>query len=333
MTLRHNEFQTRRGPDLRPVFQMLRAALGMILLTCGACALPPKPESYTFRGTTMGGTVLMILCADRPEDAEMAAAAAFARLDALDRIMSDYRPESELMRFSAVSGRAIAVSDDLFRVLDRSIQVARATDGAFDPTIGPVVRLWREARRTGELPSSPEIAEAMTRIGYRLMTLDPGARTVTLHRPGMQLDLGGIGKGFGADEALRTLRAHGITSALVDLGGDIALGDPPPNKAGWSIAIDPVPDGAAAEIRTLSNVGVATSSDQVQFIELGGVRYSHIVDPRTGLGVTNRFSVVVIAPDAATADALASAFSVLGDDAPDTLAEAFGAEVIRSQRK
>ena len=300
------------------------------------CAARMPASMHTFTAPCMGGQVRIVLYAATDAAAEHAAAAAIARLEVLEVVMSDYRPSSELMRLSATSGQAVQVSDDLFRVLERSIEIARASGGAFDPAIGPVVRLWRTARRTGELPPQSAIDEARARSGHEFVELDPRARTVTLHRANMQLDLGGIGKGFGADEALRTLRTHGITSALVDLGGDIAIGDPPPNEAGWRIAFDPQPGDASADMRMLSNVGVATSSDKVQFIELGGVRYSHIVDPRTGIGVTNSAAVIVIAPDAATADALASAISVIGPgDAPESarlsamLANTFGATVLQ----
>ena len=300
-----------------PQLRLLAASLLIALMHAG-CAARVTTSLHSFIAPCMGGQVRIVLYAPTDAAAEHAAAAALARLEVLEEVMSDYRPASELMRLSATSGQAVPVSDDLFRVLARSIEIARASNGAFDPAIGPVVRLWRTARRTGELPPQSAIDEARGRSGHEHLELDARARTVTLHRAHMQLDLGGIGKGFGADEALRTLRAHGITSALVDLGGDIAIGDPPPNETGWRIAFDPRPGDASADMCTLSNVGVATSSDQVQFIELGGVRYSHIVDPRTGLGVTHRTAVVVIAPDAATADALASAISVIGPgDAPE----------------
>jgi thiamine biosynthesis lipoprotein len=214
------------------------------------------------------------------------------------------------------------VSADLFRVLLCSQELAAKTGGAFDVTCGPVVRLWRRARRTGEAPDQTRLAEALELVGHDKLRLDPKARSVALAKPGMQLDLGGIGKGFAADEALAELRRFGVRSALVAAGGDIAVGDPPPGERGWRISIAPLaPDGASPQL-LLRDAGVSTSGDAEQFVEIDGVRYSHIVDPRTGLGVRGQSRVTVVAPDATTSDGLATAISVLGQDEGLRLADA-----------
>lgn len=135
----------------------------------------------------------------------------------------------------------------------------------------------------------------------------------------MQLDLGGIGKGFAADAALAVLASSGAPRCLVNHGGDIAAGDAPPGATGWRVALD----AAAGTMITLCNDAVATSGDAEQFVEFGGVRYSHIVDPSTGLGLTHRTQVTVIADDATTADALASALSVMGPERTDALLRSF----------
>lgn len=256
----------------------------------------------------MGSWVKVVVYCESADAATRALTAAFDEVARLDAIMSDYRPRSELMKLCDKAGTGpVRVSDDLLAILTKAQQIARQSGGAFDVTVGPCVRLWRQARKTGVMPDPDELARARTLIGYQLVELDEVARTVTLTRPGMRLDLGGIAKGDAADHALAVMADLGVTRALVDAGGDIALGDPPPGRDGWRVAI-----AGGGGTLVLTNTGIATSGDTEQFIEINGTRYSHIVDPRTGVGLTSRVQVTVIAPDAGSADALASAVSVLG---------------------
>jgi thiamine biosynthesis lipoprotein len=268
----------------------------------------------------MGLPVRIRLCSPEHASAAAAADAAFARIAALDRAMSDYRPDSELRGIAAAAGRPISVSADLLAVLERAVDVARRTDGAFDPTVGPLVSLWREARATGRLPDRSALEAAQSHVGWGKLELDITNRTVRLHDSRMQLDLGGIAKGYILQQAVRTLTARGATCALVEAGGDIVVGDPPPGRDGWQIDAD----GADAEFRQrasrLKGAALATSGPTAQFLEVDGVRYSHVVDPRSGIGVTNGLVAHVIADDAATADALATALTVVGSkDAPAVL--------------
>jgi thiamine biosynthesis lipoprotein len=260
-----------------------------------------------------------VLHAPDEVSAKKAARAAFDRIAELDSVLSDYRPDSELMRVCTEghTGRR-TVTPDLYRVLRRASDIAVLSDGAFDVTVGPLVRLWRQARHEHRLPDPASIAAAMDRVGHTLLLVDDTSPTIQLLRPGMLLDLGGIGKGFAADETLAMLAAAGYTRSLVDIGGDIAVGDPPPGVTGWRISTDD-----SQKPLHLVNCGVATSGDTEQFVEIDGIRYSHIVDPRTGLGLTNRVTVTVIARDATTADALASAVSVLGPGRGDALLDRF----------
>ncbi len=263
----------------------------------------------------MGTRFRIVLYAPDAEIARGAAQAAFARIAELEDAMSDYREESELMRLCRrAGGPPVRVGDDLFRILRISRDWAAAADGAFDPTAGPVIRLWRRARRTRELPAKGDLRAARALTGWRRMHLDPVAQTVRLERAGMQLDLGGIAKGFAADEALRRLAQAGLERALVVAGGDIVAGEAPPGEAGWKIGVLPFAanGGPTADQLVLRRAAVSTSGDAEQFVEIGGVRYSHIVDPRTGLGVAGRSSVTVRAPDGTTSDAAATALSVLG---------------------
>jgi FAD:protein FMN transferase len=254
--------------------------------------------------------------------AERACTAAFARFAELEAIMSDYRPDSELMRLcSKTPGVPVRVSRELFTVLERSQELARRSGGAFDVTCGPVVKLWREARKTGKMPSVSALADARRHVGYRRLVLHNASSTAELKMKGMQLDLGGIAKGYACDEALRVMRQHGVTRAMVEAGGDIAVSGAPPGEKGWRIEGPALPGGEAV----LANQAISTSGDAEQFVEIGGKRYSHIVDPRTGVGVTNRVQATVIAPNGLTTDPLATALCVLGEAKGKSLARQYGA--------
>jgi thiamine biosynthesis lipoprotein len=226
--------------------------------------------------------------------------AAFARIAKLDEELSDYKPDSELNLLCRTHGEPVKVSEDLFRVLEASVKLSALTDGAFDATIGPVTHLWR----LGKLPD----VETMGRVGWRNVVLDKKHRTVELRLSGMQLDFGAIAKGYAADEALKTLRGLGVTRALIAVSGDIVAGDAPPGTKGWRIGLEP----AGGEI-LLRSAAVSTSGDTEQSREIGGVRYSHIIDPKTGLGLRSAVAVTVVARRGLDADPIATAVSVMGE--------------------
>jgi thiamine biosynthesis lipoprotein len=263
----------------------------------------------------MGTLVRIKLYAAGVEQARDAFRAAFGLIAGIDAALSDYKPESEVSRLSrAAAGEPVPVSEDLFRVLSVAQELAASTDGAFDVTLGPVTRLWREARKRGEPPDARALREASAVSGYRKLRLNERFRTVTLEKAGMQLDLGGIAKGYAADAALGVLRESGIRSALVAVSGDVACSGPPPGKRGWRIAAGPLPEDSSARlpVLVLSNAAVSTSGDAEQYLDFGGRRYSHIVDPQSGEGLTRRIGVTVVASSGIRADGLATAVSVLG---------------------
>ena len=258
----------------------------------------------------MGVQARIVLCGADADEAKRAALAVFARWDELDLALSDWRVDGELARLEQRAGSgAVEVSDDLFRCLELARLFAAASQGAFDPTVAPVVALWRDARARGRLPDETELAQAHELVDWSRLELDVDRRTVRLPVVGMNLDLGGIAKGFATDEALALLAELGFDSALVELGGDLAIGAAPPGEDGWRVRID------GGDLKTLVRVGVATSGDREQYVEIDGRRYSHVIDARTGQALVDSPNVTVIAADAATADALASAVSVLGVEA------------------
>lgn len=261
----------------------------------------------------MGVLFRIVLYAPDEETALPTFAAAFDRIHELNKRLSDYRADSELSLLSETSKAPVKLSDDLFAVLQRGQHWTEQSSGAFAITLGPLTQLWRETRKSKVLPEASVLIAALERSQPRQLKLSKENQTAQLLCENMRLDLGGIAKGFAADAALEVLKERGITSALVDGSGDIALGDAPPNSNGWLIAVAPLRKGAkTTQFMRLRNCGVATSGDAWQYVEIDGKRYSHIVDPATGLGLRNRSSVTVVAPNATDADALASAVSVLG---------------------
>jgi thiamine biosynthesis lipoprotein len=283
-----------------------------------SCASTPKQplSRYEFEEPQMGLPFRIVLYASNDAAANRASDAAFARIKELNNVFSDYEYDSELSALSrsAGEGRPVKVTDDLWRVLERSEALARESGGAFDITVGPFTTLWRKARREHILPDPDKIKERAAAVGYDKIILDPRNHTALLTVPQMRLDMGGIAKGYAIDEALKVIRSNGITRALVMGGGDMAAGDPPPSKDAWRIELVRLdaPGSPSAKFVLLKNRALATSGDLSQRLEINGTRYSHIVDPHTGIGLTDHSLVNVIARDCMTADSLTKVVSVLG---------------------
>ena len=232
--------------------------------------------------------------------------------------MSDYLPESELSKLSRTSGsgKKVKVSVELWEMLKLSKKLSRKSKGAFDVTIGPLSQLWRRAVRRNAFPDSAKVTDAVRRVSYKYIRFYPFRHAVKLKKANMRLDLGGIAKGYAVDKAFENLVLHGISIALVDGGGDIRLGNPPPGETGWKISISDLDSSGNVtnKVLELRNCAIATSGDTYQFIEWNGKRYSHIIDPRTGYGITQQRKTTIIVPNATMADALASALSVMGPE-------------------
>lgn len=300
----------------------LRKAVAVVLIGTAAtisCRPPLADARMTETRRLMGVPWTMAVYATDHVVGRAALAAGFAEVERLERILSDYDPDSELSRLSAAAPTAspVPVDADLWRVLERAVALRDLTGGGFDPTVGRLTTLWRQARKSLRLPVPEKLAAALKTVGPGALMLEPDSQAVLLTTAGTRLDLGGIGMGYAADRALEAITAAGVAAAMVDASGDVVVSGPPPGLPGWRIAVAPLTRGAAAEPQTLLLVhaAVTTSGDANQAVEIDGRRYSHIVDPRTGLGVSGPAAVTVIAPDCTTADALATAASVLGPEA------------------
>lgn len=272
-------------------------------------------KRYEYTRTEMAVPVFIIMYARDDATAAAAADAAFDRIHALNSILSDYDEESELRQLCAHSseGNAVQVSEDLWRILYQAVKLSEQTDGAFDVSIGPVVKLWRRARRLKELPSAEALKTALARVDYRAIKLHPDNKAVELLKPKMQLDLGGIAKGYALEEAYKVLHQKGIDRVLLRAGGDMVLGDSPPDKPGWRIGVGQIdPEKPPRFYLWLSQVEISTSGDRFQYVEIGGKRYSHLIDPKTGLGLTDRSQATVVVPRGTLADGLSSSICILG---------------------
>ena len=268
-------------------------------------------DRVAFTEVHMGVEARIVMCTERADQAAEAARRAFDVIRAWDLALSDWNPDSDAMRLPRGAGDHAHVEGRLATAMRASAIWRRRTDGAFDPAIGPLVQLWRRADEADAWPATPLIEEARERSGLQAMDWREDLGELTIRRDGARLDFGGIGQGLAADEALATLQACGFASAMVDISGDMALGNPPPGEPGWRIQIESAFDGQPVETLLLSGCGVSCSGDRGQPRRIGDREVSHIIDPGTGMPVPMPRQAVVIAADATRADALATALCVL----------------------
>lgn len=270
---------------------------------------------YEYKRNLMGSTFNLVFYASNDSLAAVASDSVFARINYLNTVLSDYLDGSETNQLSASagSGQWFYASSVLFDVLTQSVKISQKTNGTFDCTVGPIVQLWRRALRRNYFPEKNQIKLALRGVGHRWVELDKKQQRIRLKRSNMRLDFGGIGKGYAADEALRVLQHFGLKQALLDAGGDLAFSNAPPNTKGWAVVVSSgAADSTDQQTLFLQNCGVATSGVAYRFLEHNGQKYSHIIDPRTGVGLQSHVRTTVIAPNGTLADALATAFSVLG---------------------
>jgi thiamine biosynthesis lipoprotein len=282
----------------------------------GAPQAAPELLRLEKTGDAMGSTYSIVLYGRDRVEMEAAADAAFDEVRSLDDLLSNYKRESE---WSEVNRRAaqvpVKVSPELFRLLSACLEYSRQSEGAFDITVGPLMRVWGFYKGTGRLPHRAEVAAALTKVGYRHIRLDPAAQTVFFDRPGVEIDPGGIGKGYAVDRMVDVLRQKGVESALVAGSGSsiYGMGAPPTQPEGWRVTIrDPkAPNKTIAEAY-LKNSSMSTSGSYEKFFRAEGRVYAHIMDPRTGYPAQGSLSVSVIAPRTIDSEAWAKPYFVNG---------------------
>jgi thiamine biosynthesis lipoprotein len=282
----------------------------------------PAPGIEVYREIVMGTESVVMVEGVDAQGRLGAARAAMAELRACEEAMSDWHRWSERSRMPSTAGERMVVSDRLRDAIDRSLAIAAATDGRFDPTLSPVVMLWREARRTGKLPDDAALDAAVARTGWRHLHLEPTTHEAWFDLDGMALDFGGVGKGLAAQRASDILTAAGHPIHLVGVAGDIVCGpEAPPGRSGWEVRRE---DGLQQAIMMeLLGEAVSTSGDLEQSIMVDGVRHSHIIDPRSGRALRRRTAACVRGPAGSTCDALATALCVAGVEGAPGILRAF----------
>lgn len=297
------------------VFVLL--AIGLLLN--GKTTGPPgnaDKDNFVYRKLQMG-TIVEITVMDGDEELyDVAVSRAFRKIGDLEKLFSSYQPLSDVTRISTGAGRGpVTVSAEVVGVTLKAIQVAKLTDGAFDPTIGSLAGLWGFSGEKGSVPTSKEIAEALPRVDYKKIMIDKEASTVELTGKGTAFNLGGIAKGYIVGEAVKVLQGRGVTRAIIKAGGDMfAFNSTGREDTPFKIGIRD-PRGEQDDIlgeAYLSKGAVATSGDYERFFMVDNRRYHHILDPKTGFPAMATRSATVITEDPTMADALSTSVFVLG---------------------
>ena len=264
----------------------------------------------------MGSTFSLVLYGEDREKLETAASAALDEVRRLDRMLSNYDPASEWSRVNRDAGiRPVKVSPELFQLLSDCMRYSQQSDGAFDITVGPLLNVWGFYKGEGRLPRRQEVADALLRVGYRHLLLDLATQTVRFDRPAMELDPGGIGKGYAVDRMVDVLKQNGVNIALVSAAGSsiYGMGAPPEEAQGWRITIryprNPHQPAAAVFLKDTS---LSTSGSYEKFFWAEGRRFSHLMDPRTGYPAQGASSVSVVAPQAIYSEAWTKPYFIHG---------------------
>jgi len=263
----------------------------------------------------MATTFSIVLYGDDRGQMEKAADAAFDEVHRLDRLLSNYTPDSEWSEVNRTAGvRPVRVSTELFQLLSNCLKYSRQSGGAFDITVGPLMKVWGFYKGDGALPRPVDVTDALTRVGHRHVRLDAAAQTIQFDRLGVELDPGGIGKGYAVDRMVEVLRQSGIHTALVSAGSSIyGSGAPPDEPAGWRITIRAPddPNKSAADV-FLKDMSLSTSGSYEKFFWADGRPYAHIIDPRTGYPARGTASVSVMAPRTIDSEVWAKPFFING---------------------
>jgi thiamine biosynthesis lipoprotein len=289
----------------------------LLLVTCHSSLVTASDDSVRYEASHESmGTVFTVAAygRDRTFLSEVVEQV-FEEIDRLDGQMSNYKPESELSAINReAAGHPVVVEPGLFHLLEISVQRSEQTEGAFDITVGPLMKLWGFFRGRGRLPTQAELAQVLERVGYQHLKLDSQLRSIRFDEPGVEIDLGGIAKGYAVDRAVDILRSNGITSALVSSGTSsiYALGSPP-GAHGWKITLrDPYDARKPADVIHLQNYSLSTSGSYERFFEIGGKDYCHIMNPHTGWPVQGILSAAVLAATGTDTDGRSAGCFVMG---------------------
>lgn len=301
---------------------MVSLFLSEVLAETCCCSAPVALSRFHFESVQMGGPWSIEIYAPDEASAKTATDLAFERVKQINDLFSDYNDSSELTSISQKyqAGEPIAVSPEFLHLTKIALEYSPLSHGGFDITVGPATDLWRRSRRKKNFPTPEKWEEAHSRMGFEKLQINAQDQTLAFSVPKMKLDFGAIAKGYAADEALKVLQSRGYAHALINGNGNFAAGGPPPDKTHWIIAIEELAVTNLKEIPVaqlprvaIKSMGIATSGDLYQYYEHDGKRYSHIIDPRSGMPMTTRRLVTVIAENGTVADALATMVCVDGN--------------------
>ena len=284
------------------------------LLVFSTPLLQAQTRKFSYSEMKMGSAFNLIIVSADSNKANHLARKSYELVDSLNHIFSNYDSSSELSKINASAGLLpYKMSTAMLDLVQKSQYAYIQSKGAYDISIGPLSSLWRKARKAKLFPEASTVLATKKLVGLNQVKINKRLGTIFLPNANMQLDFGGIAKGYIAQWVINFLKANGIQQALVDAGGDIVMSGPPLNQQGWLIGVNlpETTDQLLNKKLQLSNCSVATSGDVFQFIEYKGVKYSHIINPLTGYGVTNLRNVTIVAKTGATADWLATACSIL----------------------
>ncbi len=303
----------------------ISVCLSILMISC-ATHKPQTPglQRFDHEFSAMGTEFNILLYHDSEAEALSIFEEAEIKAGQLNAIFSDYLEDSEISRLSRFAGldTAIHVSMPLWEVLAYAQKLSELSDGAFDITIGPLSKLWRRAFRRKTFPDPELLTAASSKVGYASLILDEDQQSAQLLLSGMRLDAGGLAKGYTVDVLARLITDRHIKSFLVDGGGDIYAGNAPPGLTGWKIALQDSGKESRPEYLYLANEAVAASGTTYRYLEHEGRRYGHIIDPRTGMGISGMSIAYVRARRCMHADGLASVLAILGPEAFHALCEA-----------
>lgn len=284
------------------------------LLVFSTPLLQAQTRKFSYSEMKMGSAFNLIIVSADSNKANHLARKSYELVDSLNHIFSNYDSSSELSKINASAGLLpYKMSRAMLDLVQKSQYAYIQSKGAYDISIGPLSSLWRNARKAKLFPEASTVLATKKLVGFAQVKINKRLGTIFLPNANMQLDFGGIAKGYIAQWVINFLKANGIQQALVDAGGDIVMSGAPLNQQGWLIGVNlpETTDQLLNKKLQLSNCSVATSGDVYQFIEYKGVKYSHIINPLTGYGVTNLRNVTIVAKTGATADWLATACSIL----------------------
>ena len=295
---------------------MIRAALvGLFVLVAGSVRAQ-HDSSYHRTLLLMGCRFDLTVVASDSLRGERYIDLAVEEIRRIEHLISSWDSTSQISAVNRAAGRhPVVVDQELFDLLQRSVGISRLTDGAFDVTYASVDKLWHFDGTMTAMPDSADIRTSVARIGYGKITFDATARTVFLPEAGMKIGFGAIGKGYAADRARALLEERGVRAGIINASGDLTAWGKQPDGSDWMVAItNPLNKARAFAWLPVDNRAVVTSGDYEKYVTFNGVRYAHIIDPRTGYPATGIVSATVFAPRAELADALATAVFVLGTE-------------------